>query len=89
MYHNHPYSLLLYAELEEYDCLFHFWNGQPLHYISGLVESEGDAWMRKYIFPGGVIPSLREIVSLSADYKFYTTDIESLRTHYMKTLKII
>ena len=42
--------------------------------------------MRKYIFPGGVIPSLREIVSLSADYKFYTTDIESLRTHYMKTL---
>ena len=25
--------------------------------------------MRKYIFPGGVIPSLREIVSLSADYK--------------------
>ena len=60
-----------------------------LHYISGLVESEGDAWMRKYIFPGGVILSLREIVSLSADYKFYTTDIESLRTHYMKTLKII
>ena len=57
-----------------------------LHYISGLVESEGDAWMRKYIFPGGVIPSLREIVSLSADYKFYTIDIESLRTHYMKTL---
>ncbi len=50
-----------------------------LHYISGLVESEGDAWMRKYIFPGGVIPSLREIVSLSADYKFYTTDIEKLK----------
>ena len=60
-----------------------------LHYISGLKESEGDAWIKKYIFPGGVIPSLREIVSLSADYKFYTTDIESLRTHYMKTLKII
>ena len=57
-----------------------------LHYISGLIESEGDAWMRKYIFPGGVIPSLREIVSLSADYKFYTIDIESLRMHYMKTL---
>ncbi len=50
-----------------------------LHYISGLVESEGDAWMRKYIFPGGVIPSLREIVSLSADYKFYTTDMRKLK----------
>ncbi|WP_455539631.1 class I SAM-dependent methyltransferase [Terrisporobacter sp.] len=57
-----------------------------LHYISGLYESEGDAWIKKYIFPGGVIPTLREIISLSADYKFYTIDVESLRMHYYKTL---
>ena len=57
-----------------------------LHYISGLYESEGDAWIKKYIFPGGVIPTLREIISLSADYKFYTVDVESLRMHYYKTL---
>ena len=57
-----------------------------LHYISGLYESQGDAWMRKYIFPGGVIPTLREIISISADYKFYTVDVESLRMHYAKTL---
>ena len=57
-----------------------------LHYISGLYESEGDAWIRKYIFPGGVIPTLREIISLSADYRFYTVDVESLRIHYYKTL---
>ena len=57
-----------------------------LHYISGLYESEGDAWIRKYIFPGGVIPTLREIISLSADYRFYTVDVESLRMHYYKTL---
>lgn len=57
-----------------------------LHYISGLYESEGDAWIRKYIFPGGVIPTLREIISLSADYIFYTVDVESLRMHYYKTL---
>ena len=57
-----------------------------LHYISGLYESEGDAWMRKYIFPGGVIPTLREMISISADYKFYTVDVESLRMHYAKTL---
>ena len=57
-----------------------------LHYISGLYESEGDAWIRKYIFPGGVIPKLREIISLSADYRFYTVDVESLRMHYYKTL---
>ena len=57
-----------------------------LHYISGLYESEGDAWIKKYIFPGGVIPTLREIISLSANYKFYTVDVESLRMHYYKTL---
>ena len=57
-----------------------------LHYISGLYESEGDAWIKKYIFPGGVIPTLREIISLSADYKFYTVNVESLRMHYYKTL---
>lgn len=57
-----------------------------LHYISGLIESQGDAWIKKYIFPGGVIPTLREIISLSADYKFYTLDVESLRLHYVKTL---
>lgn len=57
-----------------------------LHYISGLKESPGDAWIKKYIFPGGVIPSLREIISLCADYNFHILDIESLRRHYNKTL---
>ena len=57
-----------------------------LHYISGLTESPGDAWIKKYIFPGGVIPSLREIITLSANHHFYTLDVESLRRHYTKTL---
>ena len=35
---------------------------------------EGDAWIRKYIFPGGTIPSLREIISLSANYNFHAID---------------
>ena len=57
-----------------------------LHYISGYGEYPGDAWIKKYIFPGGVIPSLREIISLSADFKYYVQDVESLRRHYVKTL---
>lgn len=57
-----------------------------LHYISGLKESEGDAWIKKYIFPGGVIPSFREIIEISADYKYHTLDVESLRLHYRNTL---
>ena len=57
-----------------------------LHYISGLQESDGDPWIKKYIFPGGVIPTLREIINLCGDYNFYTVDVESLRLNYMKTL---
>ncbi len=57
-----------------------------LHYISALGEYPGDAWIKKYIFPGGVIPSLREIISIAANYKYYVQDVESLRRHYTKTL---
>ena len=57
-----------------------------LHFISSLRESEGDPFIRKYIFPGGVIPSLREIIELLPEYDFYTLDVESLRRHYTKTL---
>lgn len=57
-----------------------------LHYISGSIESEGDAWIKKYIFPGGVIPTLREIIDISPEYNFHTIDVESLRIHYAKTL---
>ncbi|WP_334104203.1 class I SAM-dependent methyltransferase, partial [Muricomes intestini] len=54
--------------------------------ISALEEHEGDAWIKKYIFPGGTIPSLREIINILPDYKFYTLDVESLRRHYNRTL---
>ncbi|MFQ7120231.1 MAG: class I SAM-dependent methyltransferase [Intestinibacter sp.] len=50
-----------------------------LHYISGLQESYGDPWIKKYIFPGGVIPSLREMIHICSDYKYHTIDVESLR----------
>jgi cyclopropane-fatty-acyl-phospholipid synthase len=57
-----------------------------LHYISALKEHPGDPWIKKYIFPGGVIPSLREIIQICGDHRFYTLDVESLRQHYVKTL---
>ena len=58
-----------------------------LHYISALKEYPGDPWIKKYIFPGGMVPSLREIIHLFGDYRFYTLDVESLRRHYYKTLR--
>ena len=57
-----------------------------LHYISGRKESSGDPWIKKYIFPGGVIPSLREIISIGSEFNYHTLDVESLRRHYQKTL---
>ena len=58
-----------------------------LHYISALQEHPGDAWIKKYIFPGGTVPSLREMIQICGDYRFYTLDVESLRRHYVKTLR--
>lgn len=57
-----------------------------LHTITALKEHPGDAWIKKYIFPGGMIPSLRELIFLLPDYQFYTLDVESLRRHYNRTL---
>ena len=57
-----------------------------LHFISGLLEHPGDPWIKKYIFPGGVVPSLREMVSLAAEDQFHILDVENLRLHYTRTL---
>lgn len=58
-----------------------------LHFISALKENPGDAWIKKYIFPGGTIPSLREMITAMADYNFHTIDVENLRLHYNRTLR--
>ena len=57
-----------------------------LHFISALKEHPGDPWVKKYIFPGGTVPSLREILNHMAEDNFHTLDIENLRLHYNKTL---
>ena len=57
-----------------------------LHFISALKEHAGDPWIKKYIFPGGVIPSLREMLSCAAEDDFHTLDVENLRLHYNRTL---
>lgn len=57
-----------------------------LHFISALKEHPGDPWIKKYIFPGGVVPSLREMLTCMAEADFHTLDIENLRNHYNRTL---
>lgn len=58
-----------------------------LHTITKQVESESNAWMERYIFPGGYIPSIRELVATLPEHDFYIKDMESLRLHYARTLK--
>ena len=43
-------------------------------------------WIRKYIFPGGYIPSLSEILTVCEKQNINITDIEILRLHYAHTL---
>lgn len=57
-----------------------------LHTITHHREGPVNAWINKYIFPNGYIPSLRELVSLLPEYNFHLTDVESLRLHYAMTL---
>ncbi|KGP74758.1 SAM-dependent methyltransferase [Desulfosporosinus sp. Tol-M] len=58
-----------------------------LHCITGYEESAINSWVNKYIFPGGYIPAVHELVSLMATNKFYLIDMESLREHYTRTLE--
>jgi cyclopropane-fatty-acyl-phospholipid synthase len=46
------------------------------------------AWIRKYIFPGGYSPALSETLQSIERSGLWVTDIEILRLHYAKTLRI-
>jgi cyclopropane-fatty-acyl-phospholipid synthase len=45
-------------------------------------------WIAKYIFPGGYIPSLSEVMPAIERAGLLVCDIEILRLHYAETLKI-
>jgi cyclopropane-fatty-acyl-phospholipid synthase len=45
-------------------------------------------YIRKYIFPGGYIPALSEIIPVIERTKLWITDIEILRLHYAETLRL-
>jgi cyclopropane-fatty-acyl-phospholipid synthase len=46
-----------------------------------------DAWTRKYIFPGGYIPALSELVTEAEKNRLIVTDVEGIRYHYAHTLE--
>lgn len=46
-----------------------------------------NAWIQKYIFPGGYCPSLSEVFPSIEKTRLSVTDVEILRYHYAETLK--
>lgn len=47
----------------------------------------GNAWIEKYIFPGGTIPALSQLVAAVERSGLILTDVEVLRLHYADTLR--
>lgn len=63
--------------------------GVALIHTIGRADGPGaaNAWINKYIFPGGYVPALSEILPAIEKAGLYVTDIEVLRLHYAETLK--
>jgi cyclopropane-fatty-acyl-phospholipid synthase len=58
-----------------------------IHAIGRWDDNPGtDAWTQRYIFPGGYIPSLSEVIPAIERSGLLTADIEILRLHYAETL---
>ena len=64
-------------------------DGVALVHTIGRMRPPGitSPWIEKYIFPGGYIPALSEMVAPIERRQLYVTDIEIWRLHYAETLK--
>ena len=64
-------------------------DGVMLIHTIGRVDGPGitDTFTTKYIFPGGYIPALSEMVAGSEGTRLMITDVEVLRIHYGLTIR--
>jgi len=64
-------------------------DGVMLSHCCGRIGGPGvtDKWTRKYIFPGGYIPALSELVTQAEKHRLIVTDVEAIRYHYATTLR--
>ncbi len=65
-------------------------DGVALVHSIGKMHGPGatNAFTQKYIFPGGYIPGLSEIVTAIEQAGLWITDVEILRLHYAETCRI-
>ena len=60
-----------------------------IHSIGRIAgPASTSSWIHKYIFPGGYVPALSEVVPSIERSGLWLTDLEILRMHYAETLKI-
>ena len=57
-----------------------------IHFIGHVGDRETDFFIRKYIFPGGWIPSLSKALDAMEAEGLEILDVENLRRHYALTL---
>lgn len=59
--------------------------------LHSIGRAEGpaatNAFIKKYIFPGGYIPAMSEVFNAVEASQLWATDVEILRLHYAETLK--
>ena len=63
-------------------------DGIMLTHTIGRLDGPGttDKWTRKYVFPGGYIPALSELVRAMEQTRWEIGDVELLRYHYALTI---
>jgi len=65
-------------------------DGVSVVHTIGRTDGPGvtNPFIRKYIFPGGYIPAISEVLPAIERAGLVVTDIEVLRLHYAKTLRV-
>src|SRR3712207_2962612 len=64
-------------------------DGVALLHTIGRHSGPGstNAWLQRYIFPGGYAPALSEVTAAIERSGLWVTDVEVLRLHYAETLR--
>jgi cyclopropane-fatty-acyl-phospholipid synthase len=64
-------------------------DGVMLLHTIGRIDRPGptNPWMAKYIFPGGYVPALSDVLPAIERAGLIVTDVEILRLHYAETLR--
>lgn len=64
-------------------------DGVALIHTIGRMDPPGatNPWIAKYIFPGGYVPAMSEVLAAIERSALWTTDVEIWRLHYAMTLR--